>query len=88
MAEVTDNPSLEDVLDPVGGKFFTVTFLTAKNEERVMNCRKGCKIGVVGTGGTYTSEQVRVYDVKIRQWRSFLKSRVISIRFKGEHKFK
>ena len=80
--------TVDDVLSTVNDKFFTVVFLKKDGTLRKMNCRKGVKIGVYGTGSKSTNDdQIRVYDVKNKAWRSFLKSRVVAIRFKKEYRF-
>ena len=80
--------TVEDVLSTVKDKFFTVVFIKKDGTLRTMNCRRGVKIGVTGTGSKSTNDdQIRVYDVKNKAWRSFLKSRVVAIRFKKEYRF-
>ena len=83
-----NNNLLKAMIKNTNGKFFTCFFVKKDGTLRTMNCRKGVKIGVTGTGSKSTNDdQIRVYDVKNKAWRSFLKSRVVAIRFKKEYRF-
>jgi len=76
---------VEKVLDKAGSQFFTVEFVKrTDNTLRTMNCRRGVKKGIKGTGskkqksGLYT-----VYDMVEKGWRTINVSGVRVIRMKG-----
>jgi len=76
---------VESVLDSSNGRFMTVVFVTrGDNTVRTMNCRKGVKKGIKGTGkdrkrsGLYT-----VYDMVVKGWRTINVSGIHKINMNG-----
>lgn len=58
-----------------------VTFTKKDGTERVMRCTQDMDFLAntdlpIGTGVPYTDKQVRVFDLEIAEWRSFLKDSV------------
>jgi hypothetical protein len=61
-----------------------VTFTKKNGEERVMRCTQNMDTipsekHPIGTGVTYTDNQVRVFDLDKSEWRSFRKDSIISV---------
>lgn len=78
----------DEILDIVDDKhFFTVTFLKASGEKRVMNCQFGTVKYTKGVGKKFEDADhnlITVYDLKAKGYRSFKADRVISIKAHGE----
>jgi hypothetical protein len=76
-----DASEVKSVIDSIGDKFFTVSFVKrTDNTLRTMNCRRGVRKGVKGTGhrshkkGLYT-----VYSMGDKAWRNINLSGVRTI---------
>jgi len=61
------------------GKFFSVTFLNSKGDEREMNCRLGVKKHLVGGTKTYPAEAIGVYDCQVKGYRCFYPHKVLRV---------
>lgn len=78
---------LEKVLDVMGNKIFTVTFIKKDGTTRVMNARRGVKKGVTGVGLKYNPAEkglVTVYDMQKRQFRSVNVDTITTIKSHGQ----
>lgn len=64
------------------GKFFTVRFIKADGQERVMNCRQGVKKYLKGGQSSISQKKnlVPVFDVKVGDYRCFDINRVLELR--------
>ena len=86
---VTQKISPQDaaqMIKDTGGKFFTVTFVKrTDNSIRTMNCRRGVKLGIKGTGTRKSRPTglVTVYDMKNSAYRNINVSGIRSIRMRG-----
>jgi len=83
------NSNLFKALNSINsGRFFTVTFMKANGEIRVMNCRKGVKAFVNGNGKSFNDidyNLVTVWDAVKRAYRSFKWHKIININADGVH---
>jgi hypothetical protein len=76
---------VQNVIESAGNKFFTVMFVKrTDNTLRTMNCRKGVKTGVKGTGHrSHKSGLVTIYDMTNKGFRNINLSGVRSISANG-----
>ena len=61
-----------------------VTFMKKNGEERTMRCTQAMDLipenmHPTGLGGTYSPDQVRVFDLDKEEWRSFRKDSIIRV---------
>jgi len=61
-----------------------VTFMKKNGEERTMRCTQAMDLITenmhpTGLGGTYSPDQVRVFDLDKEEWRSFRKDSIIRV---------
>jgi hypothetical protein len=63
---------INDIIDLLGNKIFTVTFIKKDGSTRIMNARRGVKKGVKGVGLNYNpieKELISVYDMQKQAFR-------------------
>jgi hypothetical protein len=82
--KISPEKAVEMIYD-AGSQFFTVTFVKrTDNTLRTMNCRRGVKAGVKGTGKKSKPKGlVTVYDMKNRAYRRINLSGIRQLRMHG-----
>jgi hypothetical protein len=63
---------VNDIVNLLGNKIFTVTFIKKDGSTRIMNARRGVKKGVKGVGLNYNpieKELISVYDMQKQAFR-------------------
>ena len=75
-----------EMIQDAGSQFFTVVFVKrTDNTLRTMNCRRGVKAGVKGTGKkTKPVGLITVYDMKSKGYRRINLSGIRTIRMRGQ----
>jgi hypothetical protein len=65
-------------------QIFTILFIRkSDNQERLMNCRRGVNVGLVGTGRPKSDKTITVYDLQKQEYRSFGIEKVLEIKGAG-----
>lgn len=80
-----DPSEVKGIIDSVGDKFFTVSFVKrTDNTLRTMNCRRGVRKGITGNGRrSHKKGLMSVYDMVNKGFRNINLSGVKSITAKG-----
>jgi hypothetical protein len=77
---------IKEVIDLMGDKIFTVTFVKKDGTQRVMNARRGVKKGVKGVGMAYNPTEkglITVYDMQKQAFRMVNSNTIIKIVAEG-----
>lgn len=81
------NPALvEEVIQQVGHRIFTVSFLKSSGEVRVLNGRRRVRKHLAGGRSTigHCDHLISVFDMQKRAYRSFNKNRVLEMKYGGK----
>jgi hypothetical protein len=79
---------LKEVINLMGEKIFTITFIKKDGSVRVMNARRGVKKGVKGVGMSYNPTEkdlVVVFDMQKEAFRMVNAKTVLEIKADKEH---
>jgi hypothetical protein len=79
---------LKEVINLMGEKIFTITFVKKDGSVRVMNARRGVKKGVKGVGMSYNPTEkdlVVVFDMQKEAFRMVNAKTVLEIKADKEH---
>jgi hypothetical protein len=79
---------LKEVINLMGEKIFTITFVKKDGSVRVMNARRGVKKGVKGVGMSYDptkKDLVVVFDMQKGEFRMVNAKTVLEIKADKEH---
>jgi hypothetical protein len=77
---------IQEFLDKLGGRVFTVEFFKKDGTLRMMNCRKGVTRHLSGDGPSTTAhieKYVTVFDMQLKQYRNINKETMVAIRANG-----